>query len=623
MSIGFCICIDGTRRELQLLGTADAQRLVGVAIQQDVSAVLLGRLHYQKNRGVAFGGSDTKLSDASAAIIAAGYKQSGISFLQQLEGTFATAVVDLQCKRVLARRDLIGGFPLYYAAHGQRVALGTSLSAVAAWMGIATIDVDYRAQFLVQDGCSHHELPSNRTIYEGIQRLGPCDMLELNLETFEFCTTTFWNWLSDLEPLGTENIEDIAAQYRELLSQAVAERMSGHCAAHVSGGLDSTSVAYLALQDMRSSSGHGKLGAISLVYSSMSVLAQEREVIRESLSHPLLSPHVIEGDKLLDYETLLSPPCHDEPWPWLGMAQTEIARAHVAQSIGADSVLTGQGGDDLLDLGPYYLQDFLRRGRFLESWQHARASAAAENCGTWSILHPFGIAPLCANSRWNKFHAKLTGGQTEWAHMNEYSLPPWIKADFARRFSMQDRLIEQNTPTTDRTISTPLRIALQRISDRTGDLGRQYITAPKGILVEHPFFDPRVVRFLLSHYAFSTPVPRTVPKPILVEAMRGILPDSIRLRQKGGFFNEPHFRGAAVHRKRIEMLIRDADVSQEEWLDKDMLVKCFQQLSMGIGNSRTQVDRLNVTLAWLCWAQSKNEQSPAPAQVFAVHFLSV
>ena len=37
--------------------------------------------------------------------------------------------------------------------------------------------------------------------------------------------------------------------------------------------------------------------------------------------------------------------------------------------------------------------------------------------------------------------------------------------------------------------------------------------------------------------------PRTVVKPVLVEAMKGILPDAIRLRGKGGFFNEPYFRG--------------------------------------------------------------------------------
>ena len=139
------------------------------------------------------------------------------------------------------------------------------------------------------------------------------------------------------------------------------------------------------------------------------------------------------------------------------------------------------------------------------------------------------------------------------------------------------------------------------------------------MLVEHPFLDPRLICFLLGLHARVAPQPRSRPKPILVEAMRGILPDSIRLRHKGGFFNEPYFRGLAQHLSKLEKLFFSGQAVTPDWLDSHALLHCLRQSALGIGNDRIQLDRLNITLSWLRWLALPRTQATLQNDESSVH----
>src|SRR5262249_40080778 len=146
---------------------------------------------------------------------------------------------------------------------------------------------------------------------------------------------------------------------------------------------------------------------------------------------------------------------------------------------------------------------------------------------------------------------------------------------------------------------TSLSVGLARIQSRVGDLGRRYLSAPRGILVEHPFLDPRLLRFCLGIHARIEPWPRGVLKPVLNAAMNGILPDSIRSRPKAGFFNEPYFRGLARNVSTLRAVIGRAVAPASEWLDSNALLRSLEQSLLGIGNRRIQLDRLDLTLSLL------------------------
>jgi asparagine synthase (glutamine-hydrolysing) len=608
MRAGFCITVEGQVARFSLPQRSALGRLLSVAQEHSVTAVLVGRLHYRDDLVRALAGSDRPGDRASdAALTLAAYGRWGREGLSRLEGCFALAVWDAETRRLYGRRDLLGGFPLYWGQSARCLAVGTSLRQVCAAVGADVLDAEYEAEYLMLPCCGHHELFSERTPYQGAQRLLPQAILEADLAMGRVEARKHWDWLDRLEEPASHDLPNLGARYRELLQAAVRERLAGPTAAHVSGGLDSTSVALLAAAEIERGDGESPLHTISLVYDSMAVLAREREVIAAAVrGNRDLVPHFIAADGLLDFASYSAPPHHDEPWPWLSMAGTEMARVEEAARAGVATVLTGQGADELLDMGPYHLADLLRRGRLIRVWREACAAAHAENCGVWPILFPFGLQELVPPGWRDGFGPILRGGYAGWPHMGQFTIPPWIRPAYAKRHALRDRAIARARRFDQPGRSRVLAVALDKIAGRSGDLGRWYLSAPRGILVEHPFLDPRLLCFLLGVHARVPAQPRTISKPILVEAMKGILPDSIRLRNKAGFFNEPYFRGISRHAPELERRLCRGDYPAPDWLDTEALLQCVRQSALGIGNNRVQMDRLNVTLSWLKWLELRH-----------------
>jgi asparagine synthase (glutamine-hydrolysing) len=613
MRVGFCMTGDHANAQLRLRGRRALGGLLSVEQGGDGAAVLIGRLHYREDLLRALAGDGTAPATAGdAALVLSAYRRWGWPGLCRLEGCFALAVLDTKRWRLYARRDLLGGFPLYWGQYGRRIAVGTSLRDVCDWTGATALDPEYEAEYLMLPCCGEHEPADERTPYRGVQRLLPQAILDADLSAGRVRVVKHWDWLDHLEEPAAKDLPAIAARYRELLGAAVRQRLVGPTAAHLSGGLDSTSVALLAAAEIERGAAAGPLHTISLVYDAMTVLSRERELIEGAVrGNPCVIPHLIPADGLLDFAPYAAPPHHEEPWPWLGAAGTEMARVAEARKAGVSTVLTGQGADELLDLGPYHLTDLLRRGRLLRAWREACRAAHGENCGVWPILFPFGIqngVPLWLR---DGLRPLLRQGRSDWLHMGQFTIPPWIRPGYAKRYALRERAWARARRHQPAGCPSLLSVALSKIAGRTGDLGRWYLSAPQGILVEHPFLDPRLICFLLGVHARVPPPPRGVAKPVLVEAMKGVLPDSIRLRSKAGFFNEPYFRGLARHAAELEAVVRSAGSAAPDWLDAETLVHCVRQSALGIGNDRIQMDRLNVTLSWLKWLALRREATAA------------
>ncbi len=133
MTVGFCIVGEGRRASIQLNGQHRSRGLLSFQSEPGYAIALLGRLHYRDDLIASLkpaGRRLQSLDDASLALEA--YRRHGLAGLERLEGTFALAVWDARAGLLVARRDLLGGFPLFLARSGCRVALGTSLRARAS-----------------------------------------------------------------------------------------------------------------------------------------------------------------------------------------------------------------------------------------------------------------------------------------------------------------------------------------------------------------------------------------------------------------------------------------------------------------------------------------------------------
>jgi asparagine synthase (glutamine-hydrolysing) len=596
MTVDFCIIGEDHEISVQLAGRHRSNGLLTLRSEPGYAVVLLGRLHYREDLRAALDprrGDPARLDDAGLVLEA--YRQHGLAGLERLEGTFAVAVWDARAGILTGRRDLLGGFPLFSARSGRRTALGTSLEAVRRWVGADELDPDYLADYHLLSCFAENEPRSERTAFRGVERVRAGTLIRIEIPTARVQTRPHWDWLELLDDPGTDRVDEIARGYLDRLRGAVRQRLWGKTAAHLSGGMDSTSVALLTLEAL--DEGQGPLATISLVYDGMRVLARERPLI-EGLARERagLEPYFIVGDGLLNFDSYADPIAHDEPWPWLSTAEIEAARVEVAARAGVATVLTGQGADELLDTGPYQIADHLRRGRLRRAWAEACQCARAENCSVWSIFGPFGLLPLLPAKATDGLGPLVRGGVAPWEKMGETTVPPWIRPEFARRQRLRDRAVDQVRRTYHGSCPTVLSVALAKVEARVGDLGRYYLSAPRGILTEHPFLDPRLISYSLGIHARIDPPPRTTPKPILGAAMREILPEEIRTRPKAGFFNEPYFRGVSRHLPRLEALVSAAPSDVDDWIDRRVLIECLRRSALGIGNLRIQMDRLNLTL---------------------------
>jgi len=604
MRVGFVAVRRATDIEVQMSMPDNNERsaLVTYSHEGDSFALLIGHLYYQHDMLAKIASqcthdplSECKVNDA--ALVLAAYRHLGIASLEQLEGDFALVIWDAKSTQLIGLRDPLGGYPLFWTQHENTVAFSTSIRPLCAMLPQCLLNEEYFAEFVMLQA-PRDESENEECVYIGIHRVLPGTMVIARAADNNIERRAYWDWLKQMKDPGTNDLTEIAEQYRELLRHAVQERLRGRTLAHLSGGMDSTSIALLARDVIGSRTGNAPLHTASLVYDRLALLARERPYIESVLQHESeIVAHRLPADDLLEFDIFTDAPLHDEPYTALSSLTAVQSCVPLAARVDALTILTGYGADEIHHLLPYYLADLLRQGHFHKVWREVTKWAQAGNCSPWNILRTFGLNPI--TSTW------IAG--TKWAcsPMNkdaDWSIPPWLLPDFACRHALRDRAIENAQQIYQQCQSTSLSVTLSGIKSRAGDMFRWSVAAPLGIAHAHPFLDPRLLTFGLGMQSRILPEPGNM-KPVLAEAMRGILPDKIRYRQSKGGFNEVYYLGLARNLHNLETMIRQAPI--EGMIDKDLMIQCLREGSLA-GVPVRQMQHLNYMLSllkWLCMQQ--------------------
>ncbi|HEU4753298.1 MAG TPA: asparagine synthase-related protein, partial [Armatimonadota bacterium] len=502
-----------------------------------------------------------------------------------------------------------------------RVGVATSIQPLLELLPRRTLNMEHLTEFLVLPGLCIQETPGDSCAFEGVRRVGAGSAIVARAgRTVE--TRVLWSWEARAVDPGTDSVEELGAQYRELLQAAVRERVHGRTASHFSGGMDSTALALIADEHLRATGGE-PLHALSLVYERLSGLARERPYLEAALqAHPQIVAHRIPGDDLLDYDSLEAPPPHEEPWSWLPRIAAERVMLDLAAEAGIETLFTGVGADELLDVPPYHIAEELRRGRPRAAWREASRKAAAHTCGVWTILYEYGLVPLLPPALRSGPRAWLHGGRVDWNGQNNYTIPPWVRPDFAQRHQMSERVLANFRRVFSGHGPAAFSVAVSSIAARHGDLSRRYLAAERGVHIAHPFFDQRLAALMLGAQLRLRPEPG-VRKPVLAEATRGLLPEEIRTRRIKGHFGEACYLGLARNLPRLEALVRSAPVEDLDLIDKRELLECLRSAAMGVPTrfGIEAIARLNLTLSLLKWLSMQEQwlrKAPAPAETRAL-----
>jgi len=176
-----------------------------------------------------------------AAAVAALWRAHGADCLQSIHGPFGLAVIEPGTGRVLMAVDRAGIRPLYFTRSAGALAFSSRLNGIKALPGfVPRLSDQDLYEFLY-----FHVVPSPGTIYDGVEKLLPAQIVELDPQGRR--ERFYWEMpYRDRNPAGFDALK---AQFRALLPEVVGGAASApgpgsHAVGcFLSGGTDSSTVA--------------------------------------------------------------------------------------------------------------------------------------------------------------------------------------------------------------------------------------------------------------------------------------------------------------------------------------------------------------------------------------------
>ena len=172
---------------------------------------------------------------------------------RHLLGDYAFALWDARRRTLFCARDHIGARPFYYALPGEGIVFASAVDAVLAVPGVShALD-----EAVVASHLTRGPIDDTRTFFAAVRKLPPGHALCVEwTPQGRRRTRIVRHWHPEQAPVAAPATDDAyAEQFRHLYAQAVRDRLRG-CEAgtvgvHLSGGLDSSSIAVYAARELR------------------------------------------------------------------------------------------------------------------------------------------------------------------------------------------------------------------------------------------------------------------------------------------------------------------------------------------------------------------------------------
>jgi asparagine synthase (glutamine-hydrolysing) len=403
------------------------------------------------------------------------------------------------------------------------------------------------------------------------------------------------NWWTPPEPVVP--MADGAPALRDALSAAVEARVRGRDLVSCDlGGLDSTSLCSLAAR--------GRAKAVAYTADGRDPMGEDVIWARRTVTGlGDIEHHVIAGDRLpMVYEGLRNTDDRfDEPCPaavhisrWLVIPRSAAAR-------GSQLHLTGFGGDELLAGSPAHLHALLRTHP-RTAFRRVRGFAAQR---PWPYRET--LRQLWDSSTYRAWLARAGDQLTavpppmetptlDWG--TPPRMPPWATRDAVDAVRELIRSTARTAEPLAETRGQHVELEAMRSTSRmVRQLGQT--AARAGITLAAPYYDDRVIEAGLA----VRPQDRITPwqyKPLIVEAMRGIVPDESltrRTKDEGSYEVEA---GLREQRAELLALCEDSRLARLGLIDPNVLREvCSRPLPPAL-----QFDALYQTVACEVWLRA-------------------
>ncbi|MCK5506325.1 MAG: asparagine synthase (glutamine-hydrolyzing), partial [Thermodesulfovibrionia bacterium] len=175
-------------------------------------------------------------SRTDSEVIIHGYEEWGAAVVDRLRGMFAFAVMDRRANKLFLARDRLGVKPLKYFFDGRTFMFASELKGLMHLVS-RRIDTDSLNRFLTLK-----YVPSPNTILEGVKKLAPAELLELDMNSWDFRTRRYWK--PEFVPKGDITFDEAKDSFERLLSESVYMRTVSDVpiGVYLSGGMDSSAI---------------------------------------------------------------------------------------------------------------------------------------------------------------------------------------------------------------------------------------------------------------------------------------------------------------------------------------------------------------------------------------------
>ena len=520
--------------------------------------------------------------DTDAELVLQAYECWGTECPARIIGDFSFVIWDKRQRQLFCVRDAVGNKPFVYFWDGRKFLWASELHQLLEDPTVPREPNEGMIGEYLADDITHTE----ETLYTGILRLAPAH--SLIVESGRIKKHKYWD-IDFGKQIRYGSDDEYAEHFRGVFKEAVRCRMRsfGPVGAHLSGGLDSSSVVCM----VQTVFGEGLMEdrgfeTFSMIFPGLP--CDEQNYIQAVVDRWKLSANYLRQEDRaagwLEQQVRFYQDICDYP---NGMI-TDAIRSLVQQK-GFRVLLTGLGGDQCLTGVLYYLSEFVRDGRFLSLFRELREQSfpPMSRGGLFDLLR-YVLVPLLPTSarqvmrkRW-----RATRWKPRWLG--------WITPEFAHRVNLAERL--QPSAGAPKNLN-PSQAALYELLTH----GSQYHViemderAASRFCHEqrHPFRDRRMIEL-----SFALPERQRLRKDqkfILRHAMRGLLPDVVRTRRDKAEFSD--VMATALHSAGGQRLFKDFCVESSTWVDGNRVRMMYEEMKQLHGSR----DERYIHYVWPLW----------------------
>lgn len=551
------------------------------------------RIDNRKDLAPKLGIEDNEYVSDSYFIVKA-YEKWGEKCPEELLGDFTFVIWDKNKEQLFCARDHMGVKPFYYYLSKDSFFFASEIKALFT---IPEIPLEINE---LKIAIHLMIIPTDKlySFYNNIFSLSSSHLLKITNK--EYKIKQYWKLDPNLKTIFDSDEEYVNA-FREIFKESVNCRLRSAfpIGFELSGGLDSSSVVCVARDILnRKDQSSNNIHTFSLIFDEFPQV-DERYYINKIVETGGIEPNFMLGDRVSPLEqvdTILW--YQDQPFQtpnmslhWRNFSSMEKNERRV--------ILGGNGGDQVVSRGNYYLHDLANSHQWKNFFNELRCYSKRTQKSLFSILlYRFVFEFLPRNLK--TFLAKISFIPI----FNSQDTTLILNKNLIERLGGRDHLKElagiskENKKSQNR--------ARKHHYYLLNDASHQYvleiqdrIASGFSIEVRHPFFDKRLVEFCYS-------IPNEMKfrlgwdRYILRMAMENILPPEVQWRPLKKYFTPILKRNLLLLEKNnLEKNLFNENYKIKEYVDLDFLKQIFEKNELNQGNYSATLWHVLILSLWL------------------------